>query len=101
MTEKCRDLYVRVRHFTRLTFGIMLWYVLNAVLLVRELGPGPYNLTLLVLTLLGACVVGVNLVRLRRLLRGQVTPDVLGRGYLVPAPWLVAIEDEYETMTPS
>lgn len=62
----------------------MLWYLLNAYWLVHDLGPKPYYLALLILTLLGSYVVGLNLLRLRRTSRGPAAPTTPGRGYLVP-----------------
>lgn len=93
-TTKCPDIHGRVRHFTRLTFAITLWYLLNAYWIVHHLGPQPSYLALLVLTFLGTCVVGLNLVRLRRLLRDPATPDVPDRGYLVPVAWTTPLNDE-------
>ncbi len=84
MTTKCPDIYRRVRRFTRLTFAIMLWYLLNAYWIVHKLGQEPYHLVLLALTFLCACVVGLNLVRLQRLAKGPAAPVVPGMGYLVP-----------------
>lgn len=84
MTVRCRDLHNRVRHFTRLTFAVMLWSLLNAFWLVHDFGPEPRNLVLLALAALGSFVVGLNLLRLRRVLVGPAAPAVPGRGYLVP-----------------
>lgn len=94
MTTKCPNIHRRVRHFTRLTFASTLWALLNAYWIVHKLGPQPYYLALLALTFLGTCVVGLNLVRLRRLLRDPAMPDVPGRGYLVPGVWTIPLNDE-------
>ncbi len=94
MTTKCPDIHRRVRHFTRLTFASTLWALLNAHWIVQKLGPEPYYLALLVLSLVGTCVVGINLVRLRRLLSDSAAPDVPDRGYLVSGPWTLPLNDE-------
>lgn len=94
MTTKCPEIHSRVRHFTRLTLASMLWALLNAYWIVQKLGPEPFYLALLVLSLVGTCVVGINLVRLRRLLRDPAVPDVPDRGYLVPEPWTLLLNEE-------
>jgi hypothetical protein len=90
------DLPRRVRHFTRVTFASMLWCLLNTYLYVRDLGPEPYYLALLALTLLGTLVVGLNLVRLHRMLRGPTAPMLPDRGYLVPVTWTPPPNDEHD-----
>jgi hypothetical protein len=101
MTSKCPQIHIRVRHFTRVTFAMMLWSLVNAYWLVHELGPVPYYLALLALTFLGTCVVGLNLVRLQRLLRDQDAPDVPNRGYLVPVLWTIPPNNEQEVNSAS
>ncbi|HVG00478.1 MAG TPA: hypothetical protein VND68_11620 [Chloroflexia bacterium] len=94
MHTKCRDLYFFVRRFTRQTVALFVWYLVNAALLVYAYGPGLYLGLLLVLTLVGVCVGVANLVQLRRMRSEPLAPNMAGRGYLVPAPWLTVSEDE-------
>ncbi|HEX8219294.1 MAG TPA: hypothetical protein VF914_08785 [Chloroflexia bacterium] len=97
MHTKCRDLYFFVRRFTRQTFALFVWYLVNAALLVSAYGLNLYLSLLLALTLVGVCVGIANLARLRRLRSEPLAPNMAGRGYLVPAPWLTASEDEAVT----
>lgn len=94
MHTRCRDLYFSVRRFTRLAFALFLLYLLNALLLVSTNGLDLYLSVLLVLTLVGVCVGIANLARLGRMRSEPLAPNMAGRGYLVPAPWLAVSEDD-------
>jgi hypothetical protein len=97
MHTKCRDLYFFVRRFTRQAFALFLLYLLDALLLASTNGLDLYVGLLLVLALAGVGVGIASLVQLRRLRREPLAPNMAGRGYLVPAPWLIGSEDEAAT----
>ena len=93
---KCRDLYFHVRHFTWLTFLMLVIYLLDTSLLVYYKGLELYSAMLLVLTLGCLCVSITNLVRLRHIRRETLAPNMPGRGYLVQGPWTIPISDEQD-----
>ena len=99
MHAKCRDLYFFVRRFTRQAFALFLLYLLDTLLLVSTRGLDLYAGLLLVLTLAGVGVGIASLVQLGRLRRESLAPNMAGRGYLVPAPWLIAGEGEHDGVT--
>ncbi len=94
MSAKCRDLFFRVRYFTWLTCLILVIYLLDTSLLVVYEGLDLYSGLLLVLTLGCLCVSIANLIRLRRVRSESPAPDMPGRGYLVPGPWTIPVDDE-------
>ncbi len=91
---KCRDYFFYVRRFTWLMFIGSLILTLEMLLILLYEGFDPYFMLLLLLTLVSSVGCAVNLVRLRRVQREPLAPNLTGRGYLVPGPWTLPLGDE-------
>ena len=93
---KCRDYYFHVRGFTWLMFIGSLILTLEMLLIVFFEGVDLSLMMLLLLALVNSVGCTVNLMRLRRVQREPLAPNLTGRGYLVPGPWTLPLDNEGE-----